>query len=85
MGLVAKGTVRLAADASRLPEFPLEEFEGRALTAALADRFDAVAKATRAAIDRTASLGDADTADLLTGLSRQLDQSVWFLKAHGQS
>ena len=85
LGGIAKGTVRQTAASSRLTEFPSDVVDGRATTVALADRFAAVAKTTRAAIDRTASLGDADTADLLTGLSRQLDKALWFLEAHGQS
>jgi starvation-inducible DNA-binding protein len=85
LGGVAKGTVRQAAAGSRLNEFPADVFDGRATTAVLADRYASVAKSTRLAIDRTASLGDADTADLLTGLSRQLDKALWFLEAHGQS
>jgi starvation-inducible DNA-binding protein len=85
LGGVARGTVRQAAASSRVPEYPSDAFDGLATTSALADRYGTVAKTTRAAIDRTASIGDADTADLLTGLSRQLDKSLWFLEAHGQS
>ena len=36
----------------------------------------------RVQIDQSAELGDADTSDLLTGFSRMLDQSLWFLEAH---
>lgn len=85
LGGIAKGTVRQVAVSSRLTEFPTDAFDGRATTGALADRYAAVAKTTRAAIDKTTALGDAGTADLLTGLSRQLDQALWFLEAHGPS
>jgi starvation-inducible DNA-binding protein len=40
------------------------------LSAALAH----FAKSTRAAIDAAAALGDADTADLFTGVSRGVDK-----------
>jgi starvation-inducible DNA-binding protein len=35
-----------------------------------------------AGIDATARLGDADTADLFTGISRDNDKYLWFLEAH---
>jgi starvation-inducible DNA-binding protein len=41
-------------------------------------------KAARAAIDDTDKLGDADTADLFTGISRDVDKYLWFLEAHLQ-
>jgi DNA-binding ferritin-like protein len=35
-----------------------------------------------AALDARTALADAGTADLFAGISRQLDQDRWFLKAH---
>jgi len=35
---------------------------------------------------RTASkAGDADTADLFTGVSRGIDKLLWLVEAHGQA
>ena len=82
LGGVATGTVRQAAARSALPEFPLEPTEGLACVAALVERFGVCATAARKAIDDTAALGDAGTADLLTGLSQDLDKNLWFLEAH---
>lgn len=48
-------------------------------------RFAALAASTREAIDTTDGLADADTADLLTEVSRGLDKSLWFLEAHLQA
>jgi starvation-inducible DNA-binding protein len=44
----------------------------------------AFGKAVRSAIDDTDELGDKDTADLFTGISRELDKYLWFLEAHLQ-
>jgi starvation-inducible DNA-binding protein len=42
------------------------------------------AKHVREAIDKTDDLGDADTADLYTEISRTVDMRLWFLEAHLQ-
>ncbi|NJL49747.1 MAG: DNA starvation/stationary phase protection protein Dps, partial [Leptolyngbyaceae cyanobacterium SM2_5_2] len=36
----------------------------------------------REAIDTTDDMGDADTADLYTEISRTIDMRLWFLEAH---
>ncbi len=84
LGGVALGTTRLAAAASRLPEFPAETFVGLSVVEALAVRYAGLAKSAREAIDAADTLGDADTADLFTGMSRELDKALWFLEAHLQ-
>ena len=82
LGGVARGTARIAAQDSRLPEFPIERVAGLNAVALLADRYAALAASTRAAIDAASAEGDADTADLFTGVSRGLDKALWFLEAH---
>jgi starvation-inducible DNA-binding protein len=79
---VARGTARIAAQASRLAEFPHDRCEGLKAVALLADRYATLGGSTRAAIDTAVKEGDADTADLLTGVSRGLDKALWFLEAH---
>ena len=81
LGGVALGTVRDAAKASELKEFPHEP-GAMEYAKELARRFATVANSVRKAIDDTDELGDADSADLLTDLSRELDKSVYFLEAH---
>lgn len=83
LGGIVNGTVRMAASASELPEFPAVT-ESKAVVAALAERYAVAGAAIRAAIDATADAGDADTADVFTEVSRDLDKQLWFLEAHLQ-
>ena len=85
LGGIARGTARQAATASRLPEYPDDATTGEQHLKALVARYAAVAASTRSAIDAATELGDADTADLFTGLSRDLDKSLWFLESHLQA
>lgn len=82
LGGTALGTARIAAELSILPEYDLDAVTGAEHVTALADRYGAYAKHVRAAIDRTDELGDADTADLYTEISRTVDKRLWFLEAH---
>ncbi|MGB8167840.1 MAG: DNA starvation/stationary phase protection protein Dps [Chthoniobacteraceae bacterium] len=84
LGGVALGTVRCAAKASELAEFSLAP-GAMEYAKELAQRFATVANSVRKSIDDADELGDADTADLLTQLSRELDKSVYFLEAHFRS
>lgn len=85
MGGVAMGTNRMSAANSRLKEYPADIADGIAHVKALVDRYAAVAKTTRAAIDEADKAGDKDTADLFTEISRGLDKWLWFLEAHIQA
>jgi starvation-inducible DNA-binding protein len=85
LGGLARGTVRMAAANSQLPETELEVTDSLATVEALADRYAAVASSMRQAIESAADQGDADTADLFTEVSRALDKSLWFLEAHLES
>jgi starvation-inducible DNA-binding protein len=85
LGGTALGTVRMAATASRLDEYPLDVSQGLTSVEALATVYAVLARTSRAAIDEAALVGDANTADLFTDVSRSLDKSHWFLEAHLQS
>ena len=85
LGGVATGTVRQAAASSHVPEFPAGVFKSMDVVAALADRYAALGRSLREAIDRADELGDKDTADLFTEVSRDVDQSLYFLEAHLQA
>ncbi len=85
LGGTALGTARMAAANSRLPEYSVDTVSGRDSVEALVERYAELAATTRAAIDRADELGDVDTSDLFTGVSRGLDKSLWFLEAHLQA
>lgn len=85
LGGYATGTVRMAAAASALPEFPTEITESMDYVRAVADRLATFTNSAREAIDQTDKLGDADTADLFTEVSRCADKYLYFLEAHLQS
>jgi starvation-inducible DNA-binding protein len=82
LGAIAKGTVRDAAKNSALEEFPTEPAGDAVYVDALIERYAVAANATRKAIDESNAVGDADTADLLTAVSRDLDEALWLLEAH---
>ena len=84
LGGYATGTVRMAAAASTLPEFPTDITESMDYVQAVAERLAAFTNSARAAIDATDKLGDADTADLFTEISRCADKYLYFLEAHLQ-
>lgn len=84
LGGTAMGTARMAVADTILPEFPLDLANDKDYVVALADRYAPYGKMVREAIDKTGALGDADTADLYTGISRAIDQRLWFLESHLQ-
>ncbi|MGY4631504.1 DNA starvation/stationary phase protection protein Dps [Thermostichus sp. OS-CIW-29] len=85
LGGIARGTARIVAQTSTLPEYDLAAEEGRDHLQALAARYAQYAASVRRNIDRTTELGDADTADLFTEISRQIDKDLWFIEAHLQA
>jgi starvation-inducible DNA-binding protein len=84
LGGYAKGTARMAAEKSQLPEYPLEATGGKEHLTALVERFGAYTRHVRSAIDRAGQLGDQSTADVYTEVSRAADKQLWFLEAHLQ-
>ena len=85
LGGTAMGTVRLAAQNSSLSEYPHEISDGMAHVDALSSALADFGKKVRADIDKTDEIGDMDTADLLTGVSRGTDKLLWFVEAHVQA
>jgi starvation-inducible DNA-binding protein len=84
LGGYANGTVRMAAASSSLPEFPTDITDSMEYVKAVAARLSKFTNSARKAIDQTDELGDADTADLFTEISRCADKYLYFLEAHLQ-
>jgi starvation-inducible DNA-binding protein len=84
LGGTALGTTQVVAEVSTLKPYPTDIYAIQDHLAALIERYAQVANAVRDGIDQTAEAGDADTADILTGISRDLDKALWFLEAHVQ-
>ena len=85
LGGVAEGTVRVAAGRSRLEEYPLDIADGQAHVEAVAKALSTFGHEARETIDQADELGDADTADIFTEISRGIDKWLWFVEAHSQA
>jgi starvation-inducible DNA-binding protein len=85
LGGTAFGTVRVAAQNSSLSEYPLEITDGTAHVDALSTALADFGNVVRRNIDETNDLGDVDTADLFTEISREIDKLLWFVEAHIQA
>jgi starvation-inducible DNA-binding protein len=85
LGGTAHGTVAEVSRKTTLKPYPNDITEGvqhvDALSSAVAD-FGAK---VRKAIDDSTRGADAGTADLFTGISREIDKDLWFLEAHLQA
>jgi starvation-inducible DNA-binding protein len=85
LGGYANGTVRMAATASTLPEFPTDITDSMDYVRAVSARLATLTNSARGAIDATDEIGDANTADLFTEISRCADTYLYFLEAHVQA
>lgn len=85
LGSQAMGTNRISANTSQIPEPPHNAVDETEYLQWLTDHVARHANHLRADIKRAAELGDEDTADLFTELSREVDKQVYFLESHMQS
>ena len=85
LGGTADGTARVVAKRSSLPEYKVDGGDGRHHVEALSTALAAFGKVVRAEIERSGQLGDADTADIFTEVSRGVDKWLWFVEAHLQA
>src|SRR5262247_93945 len=85
LGGVAEGTARMVAKRSALAEYPASAVDGRSHVEALSSALATFGKAARKTIGEANELGDLDTADLFTEVSRGVDKWLWMVEAHLQA
>ena len=85
LGGIAEGTARVVAERSSLAEYPLVLSSGDDHVNALSDVLAQFSGKARAAIDELDDLGDPDSMDILTDVSRGVDKWLWFVEAHQQT
>ena len=85
LGGIAEGTARVAAQRSTLLDYPLAIAAGDRHVAALSDALSEFGRSARIGIEEMNELEDADSADVLTEISRGIDKWLWFVEAHQQT
>jgi starvation-inducible DNA-binding protein len=84
LGGTAEGTARVAAQRSTLMDYPLAITTGSEHVAALSDVLAQFGRAVRIGIEEMNDLQDAGSADILTEISRGIDQWLWFVEVHAE-
>jgi len=84
LGGIAEGTVGVVAKRSSLIDYPLALSSGSEHVAALSDALAMFGRTARVGIEEMNELEDADSADILTEISRGVDKWLWFVEAHQQ-
>jgi starvation-inducible DNA-binding protein len=85
LGGIAEGTIGVVQERTTLPGYPLTLTSGPEHVAALADALAGFGRTVRVGIEEMNELEDADSADILTEISRGVDQWLWFVEAHAQA
>jgi starvation-inducible DNA-binding protein len=85
LGGIAEGTARIVARRSTLIDYPPALSTGGEHVAALSDALAQFGRTARIGIDEMNDLQDADSADILTEISRGVDKWLWFVEAHQQA
>jgi starvation-inducible DNA-binding protein len=84
LGGVAEGTARVVSERSRLDVYPLVLSSGHDHVEALSGALATFGRTVRLGIEEMNDLSDADSADILTEISRGVDKWLWFVEAHRQ-
>lgn len=76
------GTTQAVEKATSIAPYPVDLSAVDDHLKALAERYATAANEMRESIDQADDAGDADTADIFTAASRDLDKALWFIEAH---
>jgi len=82
LGAVVEGTIQAVARDSRLPVYPLDLRQETDHLRALATALALFAASIRQASKDVDNTGDADTADIMTQVSRGADLLLWKVASH---
>jgi starvation-inducible DNA-binding protein len=85
LGGIAVGTLGPVDKKSSLPAYPVTISSGKEHVAALSHALAYFGESIRKSIGQVTQMQDADTADILTQISRAADKYLWFVEAHGQA
>ena len=82
LGGSAQRTVQVAAERTFLMPYALGIADEKEHITTLSISLATFGESARKAINEAAGYGDADTADLLTEMSRGIDHQLWFVESH---
>lgn len=85
LGGTADGTLAQVARGTGLAAYPAAIVAGADHVEALAEAVAGFGRGLRKSIGQADRLGDEGTADLLTGVAREVDKQLWLLEAHTQA
>lgn len=82
LGGQAHGSLEAVEKGAKIKPYPLDLVKDMEHVRAVCERMADAGERVRKAIDETTEAGDADTADIFTAYSRQLDKDLWFIESH---
>ncbi len=81
LGGPSAGTLKEFLGAARLKESPGESPDARGMVANLLSDHESIVRSLRGDLETCTKLGDAGTADFLTGLMERHEKTAWMLRA----
>jgi starvation-inducible DNA-binding protein len=85
LGGIAEGTLGVTVQDTSLPEYPLNITNGHDHVETISRSLATYGELVRNGIDTLEEIGDRDAADILTEVSRGVDQYLWMIEAHNSS